>query len=394
MTEQVGAWVRVSTADQQEANQGPDIERYCAAHGYRIAVRYELNDKSAYHGAQDATLARMLADLRAGTITAVVCWHSDRLERRGVEALFKLLREVREAGGRIESVQEPMLGSDEVSGEAMTALSAIMSHAESAKKSERVRIAFDAIEASGGVVGRANYGYRVVGEKYSKQLVKHSIESAILREAATRYLAGETIDAICTDLDARQIASPTFKGQPGKHWYPKTLAGLLRSTSTAGRRVDKSGRTVHKFDGIISWDEHLRLVARLDSRANRAGISPGNVALLTSVLFDALDHPMYRIRSWTGFSYYCRKCHARINLADADEYVSTLFAGWLGSQPHEVRQLVPGQKSRGLGSIVASWMTWPTLTTKITRGLPQRFADWPVCRASRTISSRSLPARH
>ena len=37
----VGAWIRVSTQAQDEANQVPDIERYCEDHGYQIVKRYE-----------------------------------------------------------------------------------------------------------------------------------------------------------------------------------------------------------------------------------------------------------------------------------------------------------------------------------------------------------------
>ena len=168
-----------------------------------------------------------------------------------------------------------------------------------------------------------------------------SVESAVIREAKTRYLAGETIDAICDDFNARGIASPMWKGQPGKHWYAKTLAGLLRSPSIAGRRVDKYGKTVARYEGIITWDEHKRLVARLDSRAHRKGISPGNVALLTSILFDEHGHPMYPInKGRPSARYYARKCHTGVSLADADEHVSAMFAR--NPTPYMIDDLVPG----------------------------------------------------
>jgi DNA invertase Pin-like site-specific DNA recombinase len=64
----------------------------------------------------------MLTDMREGTIKVLVCWHSDRLERRGPEHVFRLLAQVRDAGGRIESVKEPLFGAQDMSGEAMTAL--------------------------------------------------------------------------------------------------------------------------------------------------------------------------------------------------------------------------------------------------------------------------------
>ena len=78
-----GVWVRVSSAAQDEVNQVPDVERHCEGRGYTITKRYLLHDKSAYHGEQEATLNQVLADIRAGEIKVLVCWHSDRLERRG-----------------------------------------------------------------------------------------------------------------------------------------------------------------------------------------------------------------------------------------------------------------------------------------------------------------------
>jgi DNA invertase Pin-like site-specific DNA recombinase len=108
-TENAGMWVRVSAGGQDEANQVPDLERHCTAHGYSIERRYELNDKSASKGQQQETLDEMLTDMRNGTISVLVCWHSDRVERRGHEALFRLLRQIKDAGGRIESIKEPLL---------------------------------------------------------------------------------------------------------------------------------------------------------------------------------------------------------------------------------------------------------------------------------------------
>src|SRR5260370_28048036 len=78
MATDAGLWIRVSTADQSEANQIPDVERHCEARGYQVvpACRYELHDKSASKGQQDAELARMLADVQAGRIKVLVCCHS------------------------------------------------------------------------------------------------------------------------------------------------------------------------------------------------------------------------------------------------------------------------------------------------------------------------------
>jgi DNA invertase Pin-like site-specific DNA recombinase len=226
---------------------------------------------------------------------------------------------------------------------------AAQARAEWSKTSRRYRRMQRGKIARGSLVGRATYGLQIVEAtgkdgKPIKTLAPFEPEASVIREAATRYLDGETIDAICADLDARGIASPMWKGRPGTHWYAKTLAGLLRSPSIAGRRYprnehnlpDMTKPPIATYEPIISWDEHLRLVARLDSRAHRAGISPGNVALLTSVLFDAESHPMYRL----GTLYYCRRCRASVKLAKMDADISALFAK--STEPYLIPQLVPG----------------------------------------------------
>ena len=136
-------------------------------------------------------------------------------------------------------------------------------------------------------------------------MVIHEPEAKVIRESVQRYLdGGESIKAICDDFDARHIPSPMWKGKPGHHWNVKTLAGLLRSASIAGRRMTKDGKTVLRYKGIITWADHEKLVARLDSRANRKGISPANDYMLTGVLFDNAGHPMWGIKGGQRHHYY------------------------------------------------------------------------------------------
>jgi site-specific DNA recombinase len=149
--EPAGTWVRVSTGGQDEANQVPDNERYCAEHGYSVTRRYELNDKSASKGEQQEKLDEMLGHIRDGTIKVLVCWHSDRLERRGPDYVFRLLAQVRDADGRIEFTKEPLFGAEDLSGEAMTALRSVIAHQYSVHLGEQVKLAHGRIRANGGV---------------------------------------------------------------------------------------------------------------------------------------------------------------------------------------------------------------------------------------------------
>ena len=99
--EVAGIWLRVSTGQQDEASQLPEVLRHCAQRGYRPAEWYVVHDKSASRGEQQSQLDEMLTDLRDTKTGVCVCWHSDRLERRGPEYLFRTLRQAKDAGGLI-----------------------------------------------------------------------------------------------------------------------------------------------------------------------------------------------------------------------------------------------------------------------------------------------------
>jgi len=334
-TDVAGRWIRVSTGAQDEANQEPDVDRWIDQHGYAPGPDYRLRGKSASKGKHQAELDQVVEDMRAGMLSVLVVWHYDRIERRGAWNAFDLARRVKDAGGRIEYVLTPHLNEIHDFSDTFLAMESDRAKAESKRTSERVRAAHSRIRDGGGVHGRLGFGYRYAGPKYGRVPVIHEPEAVIVREAARRYLDGETIDALCDDFNARGVG--------GKRWHAGVLAPLLRNPSIAGRRVNADGKTVATFDPIITWDEHLRLVARLDSRAHRKGLSPGVTALLTGILFDQHGHPMYAIdRRRHNAAYRARKgCKVSVPLAWMDEKIENLFAG--NPEPHTVAQLVPGE---------------------------------------------------
>ena len=341
--EPAGVWLRVSTADQSEANQWPDVREHCMSRGYRIVRKYVVHGKSAYHGAQDPDWRKVVADAKAHKITVVVIWKVDRLDRQNILHAVPMVNDLLGTGARVEFSSQPYIDLTNSAGRMAFANFCEMAFAESQTKSDRVRIAFDAIDRNRSFRGRPTYGYRSSdGEKYRKGLVIYEPEATVLREARDRYLYDEqTLDTIVADFNTRGIASPMFKGKPGTRWYARTLAGYLRNPATAGRRL-VGGKVVYECDGIFTWDEHLRLVARLDSRAHRAGISPSNVALLTGVLVDSEGHPMWAInKGRPSARYYCRVCHVGVGLAEADAEISQFFER--SETPYMVEVLVPGE---------------------------------------------------
>jgi DNA invertase Pin-like site-specific DNA recombinase len=346
--EPAGVWVRVSTADQIEASQVPDIERHCQDRGYSIERRYELNDRSASKGEQQAKLDEMLEDMREGHIKVLVCWHSDRLERRGPEALFKLLRQIKDAHGRIESTKEPLLGTEDLSGEAMTAINAVIAHQESVQKSERQRISVAALKASGSVYNNVPWGFTVEGPKYGKRIVPTELSRRIIPQIFDRCIAGDSLRSIAAWLDSEGI--PTPRGRAS--WNESTVRWTIKQRAYAGRLQNRQGQTLARCEAVISPTTFDRANAALKTRPHRgqATQEPPLLGMLRCARCE--DSPMYRICAGNpGRKRYYYRCAGRgaqrkgcgnmIPLDLLDQIVH-VWITLMTDEPHITREWVEG----------------------------------------------------
>jgi hypothetical protein len=111
-------------------------------------------------------------------------------------------------------------------------------------------------------------GTRPYGYEADKRTIRPD-EAEVIRDCATRVLAGDPLRAICTDLNRRGIESAT-----GKQWSPQTLRRLLMSGRISGQR-ERHGEIVAKAEwpAIIKPAQTQQLRAKLgdpDRRTNRA----------------------------------------------------------------------------------------------------------------------------
>jgi hypothetical protein len=271
----------------------------------------------------------------------IVAYAFDRLSRQNAEDLRALQDWARDNGKTIFIVEEGMQWPPSANWDAERIQDENkrwndkqdQAHREWLKTSRRYRNMQRGKIRLNSITGRPNYGYTIITVTDDgitrKTQTPIQPEAGYMVEAKDRYLDGETLDSIIADFTSREIPAPGKSTQPGQvaKWSAKTLSAYLKNPAYCGRRVNANGETVHDgFTPLWSEDEHSRLVARISSRAHRAGISPKNVALLTSIIHDANGHPMYRINKWQSTAYYCRKCHAMVDLAKADNEVSQFFA--------------------------------------------------------------------
>jgi putative DNA-invertase from lambdoid prophage Rac len=152
-------WLRVSTTEQESSNQLPALDRFAAHHGYDVVRTYELAD-SAWNGGRDGgaykrTLDQVLADAWRGDFDVLIVWSLDRLTREGAEGALRIIRQLRERGCALLSVQESWLnGSPEVQ-DVLVAFAGWMAEQESSRRSERIRAGVARRRAEGKPVGGA-----------------------------------------------------------------------------------------------------------------------------------------------------------------------------------------------------------------------------------------------
>ena len=144
MNEQVkaGAWFRVSTGHQTDANQVPDVEAFAKHHGYVIAERYQVSDSAWKNGGGEeykATLQRALDDAWAGKFSVLIVWTLDRIVRLGAEDALRIFRQFRERGCVLISVKESWLNGSPDVQDVLIAFAGWMAQRESERRSERIR---------------------------------------------------------------------------------------------------------------------------------------------------------------------------------------------------------------------------------------------------------------
>lgn len=356
--ERAGRWLRVSTAGQDEANQEPDINGWIADHGYEhnpATMTYQLHGKSASKGKQDKALGRVIEDMRRGHISVLVVWQSSRIEQRGAYSVFDLARRVKEAGGRIEYVQDAYLNETNDMSDVMLALAATKDKQKSQDISKQVKAAHDRIRKNHALLGRCPWGYTSEGDEYNRQMVATAAGEKYVPEVYQRVADGQTLVEVAAWLT----------GETVKTWHPRTVAAMIRNPTYRGEhremvyetyqdaktgapkvRATGYGNTICKCPPLVSDKLWNRANANLDARPSgrrgqRNDLDPAGAAVLSGIAACGNpactatgegDSPMYRY----GKSYRCsgtgpkrRGCGCTVPVPDADALLDRFIGGML-----------------------------------------------------------------
>jgi putative DNA-invertase from lambdoid prophage Rac len=148
-------WARVSTDDQDTANQLAELRQWAAHRGMDIACEYVLEGASAWNGKHRDQLRQALDDARRGRYDVLLVWALDRLSREGIEATLSVMRQFTERGVAVWSLRESWTEtSDPHVRELITAIMAWVARMESQRRSERTKAGLARRKAEGLPVGR------------------------------------------------------------------------------------------------------------------------------------------------------------------------------------------------------------------------------------------------
>ncbi len=247
-----------------------DCRALCDRRGWHAARVYEDNDRGAWSGKPRPAYEELLVDMKAGVLDAVVVWHLDRLTRhpRELEEFFEIadvagLRDMATVTGDID------LGTDD--GRFHARILGAVARKESDDKSRRIRRKHEELAKAGKVGGG---GMRPFGYESDRVTIRPQ-EAALVREAASRILAGASLRSIASDWAERAVLTPA-----GNHWRSTVLRRMLVSPRIAGLREHR-GEVVAEAEwkGIVDEATHKRLLAIFDPR--RANARPRRRYLLT-----------------------------------------------------------------------------------------------------------------
>jgi site-specific DNA recombinase len=261
LSDLAGIYVRISRDLAGEglgvARQEQDCRDLADKLGWHVVDVYIDNDISASTGKPRPAYRRLLADLDAGRIGAIIAWHPDRLYRRAVD-LGGLVDACKRTNARVATVNAGEVDLTSPTGLLVADMLAAIAMYEVRHKSERWSRSWRQ-QRELGVPART--GSRMYGYTRDGKLIE--TEAAVARQMAADIIAGVPILAVSRRLEAEGI-----KTTRGSVWRTGTIRQYLANPriaglSTMGGEVVAEGQ----WDPILDRDTWETVRALLNARA-------------------------------------------------------------------------------------------------------------------------------
>ena len=272
-----GIYCRISR-DREGAGLGverqrEDCEALIRQRGWTIAETYEDNDLSAYSGKPRPGYRRMLDDIGAGQLDAVVAWHTDRLHRSPTE-LEEYITVCETHGVPTHTVKAGPLNLATPSGRLVARQLGAVARYEVEHSIERQqRAKLQAATDGRWKGGRRPFGYEADG------VTPRQAEARVVRDATDAILAGASLRGLSADLNRREVRTST-----GRAWTPTELRKVLIRPRNAGL-MEHRGEIVGAagWPALVDEDRWRAVVSLLTDPQRRTQTSGARRWLLSGL---------------------------------------------------------------------------------------------------------------
>lgn len=324
----VGLWVRVSTDMQVKAdspaNQLARLREYVKSKGWKETALYQLDGVSGAISLEHPEAKRMLRDLEAGTIKALLATRFARVAREGI-MLRQLHRRMQTLGAEMISLDEN-IDTSTPAGEFMFGVIADLAEMERKETSSRVRAPVKVRAKAGKKLGgEAPFGYRWEGH----ELVIHPDEAPVRKLVHELFLELGRKKAVARELNERG-----YKTRRGRAWSDSTVEWLLRDPTAKGvhRRnyIQNNGPGkrwslkeeaevfLHEVPAIVDADKWDRALALLDERrGERKRVTKRGKQLFTGLVVCSCGKSMY-VKAGSD-KYTCYRCNTKVHQQTVEE---------------------------------------------------------------------------
>ncbi|MGQ4346673.1 recombinase family protein [Streptomyces sp. SAS_275] len=287
--------------ERQEA----DCRAWTERNGLTVRKVHVDRGRSGYKAVERSGFDAALAAATSGVVGTLVVWKLDRLSRKGVGQVGKVLDDMEKAGSRLVSVVDDLDTSHDSTRKVVVML-AELARSESENLGTRVGHAKRYLRSKGQWIGgQPPYGLLI--DRQTKKLVHDPEHAVYARLIADEALAGNSLVTIARLLNEHAILSPR-----GGQWNAASIMQLLRSPAFAGLmpetetvetgdggrkytgrvfpyRAPETLEAVGIGEGIITVGEREQIIRTLESRtflhAGKRRPKPEATALLTGLIF-------------------------------------------------------------------------------------------------------------
>ncbi|MFF4879133.1 recombinase family protein [Micromonospora sp. NPDC000668] len=365
------------------ARQEQDCRELAGRHGLTVAQVYSDNDLSAYSGKPRPAYRRMLDDIAAARIDAVLAWHTDRLHRSPTE-LEEYISACEPRGVPTFTVKAGPLDLSTPSGRMVARQLGAVARYEVEHQVERQQRAKQQAAADGRWGGgRRPYGYEPDG------VTLRPDEARAVAEATDAILSGGSLRGHAAAMNARGLVTST-----GRAWTATELRKVLLRARNAGLREHR-GEVVGPaaWPPLVDEDRWRALVSVLTHPGRRTQWSSARRWMLSGLaLCGVCGAPVRatlvatKTRSVPSYTCKVSKCVTR-NASEVDAYVAAVVVERL-SRPDVVDLLVAsGRPDAGALQLDASGLR------ERLDGLAAAYADGAIDVRQLREGSERLRAR-